>query len=361
MAIDDDFEFHVVYTPGSVRYLSFLVWSLVDASEASFRLVSNGCDPVERAHLQTMSGQHPRLSYVELPVESVVPHGTVLDHLLAASRSRYFCFVDSDLFAVGGFLDALRDSIRTSAGVFTGVPVWVKQTERSLPEDFLYVNGSYCRTSAGLDLGVTYLAIYERALLEGITDRFGVGFGVYGWDDLSEPIRRRLRSVDRERRRYDTGKVVNLLLAAEGAALHTLDVPNVHHIGGISFEVGSERRRAGDRRHALVRAALRSPAGPAVRRLRRQRTMSAYRRQYATAPVSEFRLNATQRAMCRDPVRSHFLHVIRALVAGAPVPEPPPVDDPEVADRLASAHRHLVDVHDAHGHRVRFPTAEGRR
>ena len=32
--------FNVIYTPGSVRYLSFFVWSLLRWSDASFRLVS---------------------------------------------------------------------------------------------------------------------------------------------------------------------------------------------------------------------------------------------------------------------------------------------------------------------------------
>ena len=114
------FEFNIIFTPGTVKYLSLFLWSLLKWSDCSFRLVSNGCLPPERRYLKKLSRQNPRLEFWAIPTQNSKPHGLALNYLHAMTHSKHFCFMDSDIFATGDFIGPLARHQDQYAGIFSG-------------------------------------------------------------------------------------------------------------------------------------------------------------------------------------------------------------------------------------------------
>ncbi len=140
---------NIVYTPGTVSMLSFMVHSLLYWSDCSFRLVSNACLPPERRYLQSLCKVNPRLEFWTLPAKKVWPHSQALIYLHALTSGSMFGFMDSDIFATGEFLPGLTTGFASHAAVFTGAPVWSGAANQVMPQNFQTVSGPYNRTEVG--------------------------------------------------------------------------------------------------------------------------------------------------------------------------------------------------------------------
>jgi hypothetical protein len=81
--------------------------------------------------------------------------------------------------------------------------------------------------------GSPHLAIYHRDALDATIDRWGVGFSSAG-NDIPREARDRIAEFGRDYWIYDTGKIVNILLQADGGSLVHQEHPDLIHIGGVS-------------------------------------------------------------------------------------------------------------------------------
>ena len=336
-----DMVFNIIYTPGTAGYLSFFVWSLLKWTPVSFRLISNGCLPQEQRFLAKLCRQDPRLDYWAIPTKTSLPHGQALNYLQAMSHRDDFCFMDSDIFAIGNFCAEIEPHLSGQAGVFGGMPVWVKAQEEILPAGFHQLTGMFNRTAEGLPLGSTFFAVYNNRVLTEIMQATGIGFEEYRWADIPAQAQAQLRRLGLAIDSYDTGKLLNLLLLANDFSLTNLDLSSLCHIGGTSLHVlstatfKSARSRIGDKLMGWGFAA-------AVMYWRRMWAVSSYKERYANAPQAEFNLNVQQRLDRRNPVRQYFLRLLNALFQGAdPLPELV-TGDAETDEKARLARLHLL-------------------
>lgn len=310
-------EFHVVYTPGTVRTLSLFAWSLLEHTDARYCLVSNGCSVLERTFLAALATRDPRLRHRDLG-PAMLPHGEALDLLLEGSSGPWFGFLDSDLLATGDFVLPTP-----GAAVFTGRPTWVAASEETLGPDFQVVSGTFQRDSRGLPLGSTYCALYDRSALLEARHEARVGFAP---GPLPDRVRQRLAEAGLERSVFDTGKVLNALLALSCVPLSWRPDLPVRHLGGVSFGALRARGRFG-----------------LLSRLRAEREC---RRQLADAGASagEIRQALRQRLRQRDPVREWFDALLPALYEGRALPRTVRTGVAEVDSAVAATAAALQDL-----------------
>lgn len=334
-------QVNIIYTPGTVKHLSFFVWSLLKWSDCSFRLVANGCQPVERRYLQALCAQDERLEFWAMPTKSSLPHGQVLNYLQAMNSSAHFCFMDSDIFATGDFLTEIIPQLVAHAGLFSGMPIWVKKEEEVLPHDFRHMVGTFNRTDKEVCLGSTYVALYDNHMLTEIMQSTGIGFEEYRWHEIPKDVQDKLINLGLEKDSYDTGKVLNLLLLSQGSKLLNLELPNLCHIGGTSFQVHYDTQPLSFKRRILNQL-MHTKLGYLLKMLQKRRTIANYQKRYQDAPEAEFHLNTKQRSQQRNPVRQYLLLLINALFQSTPIPPLPTMGDKEVDARLSTAKEQLL-------------------
>jgi len=90
------FNFYIIITPGSLRFLKFALWSLQQRSDFKLTLAANGLERKERDDLKHFCDQIQAV-YFQLNSEQVLSHGAALNELLAQHKDPWFCFCDSDI------------------------------------------------------------------------------------------------------------------------------------------------------------------------------------------------------------------------------------------------------------------------
>jgi len=209
---------NVIYTPGTVVPFSRFAQSLLRWSDCRIRLVANGCTAAEQAHLQALAGGRPRMAFLPMPGDTPLAHGQVLNDLHERCDEPIFAFVDSDVFAVGPFMPDSLDAPLTCL----------------LPPAAFWTEAEEARQRRRHALGCTYFALYDNESLRRVRRRYGVGFDKYRWDDLPGAWRMQLQAEGHTRPRFDTGKVLNILLASECGPAAFADPGNLRHLGGAS-------------------------------------------------------------------------------------------------------------------------------
>lgn len=234
-------KFNIVYTPTTVKYLQLFIFSLLKWLKCSFRLVANGCSVEEMRVLQTLCHNNSRLDFLTIPSKKMVKHGPVLSYLQTLEQSDTFCFMDSDILAVGDFLSEQIPCVGKYAGVFSGSPVFRKIDEQTLTEIDPKITGRFNQTATGICLGSTHLAIYDNQVLTQMIQSTGIDFDRYDYADVPTQYQGWLAERGLKKARYDTGKLLNLLLLAQGEQLVFIESPCLLHIGGISMQLLRER------------------------------------------------------------------------------------------------------------------------
>jgi hypothetical protein len=301
--------FNIIYTPGTVKHLSFFVWSLLKWTPASFRLVFN--------------------------------------YLQALTRDDHFCFMDSDIFATGDFIAEIMPHLSDHAGIFGGMPIWVKAGEEVFQVGFRFMSGMFNRTTYGLPLGGTFFAIYNNHLLTETMQSTGIGFDEYRWTEIPSRVQGQLNALDLAINTYDTGKLLNLLLLSNDCKLINLDMPSLCHIGGTSFQVFYDHKPKSVKRKIVEML----PGGwlqGIIERRQESRSIAGYRTRYADAPESEFQLITARRMSRRNPVRQYFLRLLNALFQGASPPPPLVTGDEETDAKALKARDHLLILFEEH-------------
>ena len=228
--------FHIIYTAGTVKPLQLLLYSLLKWSDCTFRLVANGCSRAEQATLQRLCASNPRLSCVTLPTQKVMVHGEALNYLQEQNQTDYFCFLDSDIYAVGEFLPTLLPDVSKVVGIFSAA------TFSDLPQDRVSPIGEYMPIQQRVYIGTTFLAIYNNAVITETRRATGIGFTPCRWEALAELYQKPIAAMGAKRDYYDTAKLLNLMMHLSGHALQHQPCPTLRHIGGLSRFSGTRPR-----------------------------------------------------------------------------------------------------------------------
>ena len=184
--------------------------------------------------------------------------------------------------------------------------------------------GPYLFDDDGFVYGSSYLAMYRRSAVDSVRQRWDVGFENYGHAELPAPTRRRVEEFGRAFAVYDTAKVFNILLQADGSEVRHFENPQIAHIGGMATEFLCQA--AGVRRDDIWLAWVRSLQGPGEARRR------------AGGPP---RLGQSSRSAGR---REFPAVTLQCLLRGEPLPPLPPSLATETEARLRAVVAELIDL-----------------
>jgi hypothetical protein len=314
-------RFHIIFMPGPVRRLALFTLTLLDWSDdCDFVLVANACTPEERAFLTQLARRHERLHYREVLAGEPLRHGAVLHRLLDAEEGSQFCFLDNDILADGEFLAPLVAASRDHSGVFACPPIWTEAADQVHHGDWRRLGGRYHVTDSGLVVGVTHLAMYDVGPLREVLRRGG-RFEKARWSDLAPEAQTALAGLGMQKEGYDTGKVVNLMLAARGDRLVHLDVPSLHHLGGFDSVVS---QMTGQEDLAARRAA-----------------------KLADVPADE-RQQIMARLVRREVTATYVDGLLRHLFDGSDAPSSPRTGDDALDGRLTGLGETIRAAHARH-------------
>jgi hypothetical protein len=299
-------SFHVIFMPGSVRPMTLFLMTLLDHSDGcEFVVVANACTRDEKKFLRRVTERHPRLQYFELAAPQPLSHAAALHELAAMARGDWFCFLDNDILADAEFLPALRAAAESNDAVFSCPPIWTELEDRVHKDHWRRLGGRYHVTESGMVVGATFLAMYSMNALQKALAA-GAQFGRVRWQALPESIQGELQRLGMQKDAYDTGKVVNLMLLAGGGRLAHVDLPGLHHVGGVSVL-----------------------AHPEV-----QPNLQERRAAKLDSVADDERQSIESRLVRREFTASYIGDVLRHLFDGSPAPPPPSSDDPRLDDRL---------------------------
>jgi hypothetical protein len=232
-APDAAFVFNVVWTGSVFTYLRYFAASQIAQSDAKFRFVANSCPPDQVELMERFAERHPQVVDVLDVSSDMVAHGVALDRVRALrDDGEFFCLIDPDIKAKSPYVPEFARILADGAGVVTsGTEVW--SDDNMIPEGHPGVAGEFFFDRDGFVFGSPHLAIYERAALDETAARWGVGLGSAG-PELAEPTAQRLEAMGHKYMVYDTAKIVNALLQADGHRLVHRDLDQLVHIGGLS-------------------------------------------------------------------------------------------------------------------------------
>lgn len=332
--------FHIIYTSQSVKYLLHFVESFIDNSSYRFCLVSNGCLPKERALLKKVSEQYECLSYYCYPTHHTQIHGRVLTHLQAMCQEQYFCFMDSDIFATGP-LPNLEELIKKEnlTGLFSAMPIWVKQSEYVFKSNFKIMAGTYNQMQDGTCIGSTYFAIYKNEHLNQIIQHYGISFEECVRLNLPIEIQQELQKMGYHQTIFDTAKVINLLLKKHQLHLKNLEIPQLCHIGGTSYATNPTSSFA-SRKKILIQKIKNSHLKIIWTKLR----AINFKQRFKNVSKEEYQINYNQRILYRNITRQHFLKLYQALKENGKLPQLPVFKDKEISDNLTKAHQKYIEA-----------------
>ena len=232
---ESDLVFNLVWTGGVYRYQRYFFFSLLDQTECRFRFIANNCTPTSVAEMTAFAEAVPDrvVEVIELPHERMVPHGTALDHVLDLRHDGdLFCFIDVDIKATGPFVADFVETLNGHDVVTSGIEVWTDTNQLAPGEPG--VGGRHFYAADGFVFGSPHFSIYRRAVVDAVREHWGVGFAVGGDYDMSTEAWAKLQEMGQAYMAYDTAKVFNILLQADGHSLLHQEHPALLHIGGLS-------------------------------------------------------------------------------------------------------------------------------
>lgn len=319
------FVFNLVWTGNVFDHLQLFTSSILASSDVRLRFVANQCPPDQLAAMERYAERSDGrvVEVVDVSPRVMVRHGDALD-VIRRTRDdgELFCFIDPDICAREPFLGPFLAALDGAAAVTSGRELWSDDNVR--PADKIGVSGEYFYDQDGFVFGSPHFAVYRRAELDATIDRWGVGFSSAG-NDVSEAVRARLIEFGRDYWIYDTAKIVNVLLQADGHQLRHLEHPGLVHIGGVSHFLAPPRTPEDDD------GSTPKPWGTDV-----------------------FDWGKWEGQAMRYLVAGYTAQVLGCLFAGQP-PPPPPADAPAaILGRLQLVRDTMEELVDRHG----LPAAE---
>ena len=320
MIAEGQLVFNLVWTGTVFDTLQVFVLSQMANSDARFRFIANACPPEQIAKMERFAARFPdRVTDVTVASpHQMIRHGDCLEAIRTArDDGPCFSLIDVDIIARGPFLAPYVEMLEAGAvAVTAGKEVW--STSNVRPVDHPGINGEYFFDQDGYVFGSPHFAIYDRARLDETCERWAVGFNIAG-NDVPDAARARMEEVGRSYWVYDTAKVVNIMLQADGGELLHAEHPDLLHIGGVS--------------HFLAPPPAVTETG--------EPTRAAW---WQTADWGEWDGMADRFAVARFTAA-----VIQAAVEGGDLPVLPAAVDPEVAERLHDVTKAIVETVERHG------------
>jgi len=332
-----DVQFNIIYTPDTAALLSPFVGSLLQWSDCSYRLISNGCPEAERNILKNLAARHDRLDYLCFSESGMIEHATVLNALQTEEQGEWFCALDSDIYASGPWLDTVAELSSDSAGIFTGLPTWCISDDTILPAKFERLQGTHVALSNGTSIGSTYFMVYNNAMVNRVRKETGVGFERYRWSDLPDEHKPVAEKYGARMFDYDTAIIMNLLITERGGKITYTDLPGITHLGGLAEDRSHRSKHYFRGRLDKLSYKLRS-TGLDV-------PLMWYADLYYGALHSPQKLywreyqSLSSRARRRFVASSYYFDVLNALVQNKPYREVPHIGNRAVESRL----KHTAD------------------
>jgi hypothetical protein len=338
-------KFNIIYTPNSIRYLSHFVANLIShLKNEQLWLISNNCSLKERAIIKKLIKKNPSANFSSFPTHQTQHHGKVLDYLQAMNQEEYFCFMDSDIFALSELPDLekmMRDENLT--GLFSAMPLWVKKTEYVFKENFKSMVGTFNQSENGQCIGSSYFAIYRSKDLYEIMQYYGVSFEETATVNLPFEIQQKLKIMGFHQSFFDTGKVINLLLAHHGYKLKNIELTQLCHIGGTSYETTYKNQKL-TRKQKLLNWLNETPLKVLVKKVAAHKMEQHFKKRFENMPNAEYRINYNQRILHRNITRKHFLNLFLALSENKPIPVLPQFKDKEIFENVKAAHEDYIQM-----------------
>lgn len=232
---EEDIVFNLVWTGGVYRYLRYFVFTLLDQTACRFRFIANNCTPESVREMSAFAAAVPDrvVETIVLPFERMVPHGTALDHVIERrDDGPVFALIDVDIKATQPFVADFLDLLGPHSALTSGVEVWTDVNTLAVGE--VGVGGRHFYAADGFVFGSPHLAIYRRDALIDTMTRWDVGMHTGGRGEMSDAAWTRLEAMGQAYTAYDTLKVVNILLQADGHSLVHHEHDALVHIGGLS-------------------------------------------------------------------------------------------------------------------------------
>ncbi len=306
------FRFNIIYTPGNVKYLRLFSLSLLKWSNCQFRIVSNGCSAEENELLKSLCQLDPRFEYFQLPFNHLVEHGTALMYLQKIEDTDYFCFMDSDIIATGDFMYDFIPLLNQYQSISSGTVIWIKKEKTILSKSAKGIGGRFNFTSNGFCLGSTFFSIYDNNVLDQFFKEYNITFDKYiGWNSIPVEFREDLIKLDLKMEKYDTAKLLNIILQIKGKKVHFLESENLLHLGGLSSLLIGKLSKV-------------PPKDGFVRKIKETKNRLLGK-------------NVKRPKYIRRDIAEYFAELLQLLVNNKPLPEPIIIPDLMVSEKVQYA------------------------
>jgi len=290
-----------------------------------YRIISNGCSRKEEKWLETFCEINFRLEYYKLPGHEMVEHSQVITHLLTLEQGEYFCFMDPDIIASGDFMEPFYPLLSQYSGVFSGTAIWLNKEGQVLPKSEKVMGGRFNITEDGFCLGSTFFAIYHYQTINQYLKRSPITFDKYNsWGKIPSECQFRLGKNQLRMKRYDTGKILNILMQLDGEKFVFYDSPHLYHIGGLSSLLVGPLSKV--RHRGLVRGLNKISSRKYLNKLIKGQT-------------------STETKYIRRDAADYFTHLLEALFEGKKLPKIFRVRDKKISRDIQTASELIITLY----------------
>ena len=230
---EHELTWNVVWVGASFESMYPFMANVLSHTTGKLRFIANGCGPEQVEQLRRFRAAHPGrvVEVFEMPEGPAVSHGRCLD-LVREQRydGPWFCLLDPDILFRRSLVADLIAPLADVDVVTSGTEIW--SDDNVIPDEFPGVAGEFFFGRDGFVFGSPHLAVYRRPPLDDTCRRWHIGFGS-GGADLTDDARARLAELGQGFLVFDTGKLVNIFMQADGAELRHHDLDDIVHIGGL--------------------------------------------------------------------------------------------------------------------------------
>lgn len=311
--------FHIIFCPGTVRYLRLAVLSLLRYSDYQYRLVANGLGLSELNELRQFCRTSSRLEFFPFPTKTMLPHGVLLSLLQQRELGERFCFMDPDIFASDRFQEDLEQHL-DDADVFSSCDLLRFDHSESL----VGVGGRCRQTPEGQPLATTYFAVYRQEPLRRVIAESGVGFEAYtSRDCLSDRVLMQLKQLGvSPSEAFDTGKLLNVLSHHHQLRFRHVELESLTHIGGIT----NGFKKAGWLKERVCKTfhrpyVLRDEDLDPSLAIRGKVQVAASRLGFLRMPTLQAQFDRQRVRLRRRRIAKYFAFFMESLVDGTPAPQ----------------------------------------
>jgi hypothetical protein len=221
----------VIHLPRTVEALAALTKSLVDHSQFTVRLVTNGIEPSRVKLLRRWAELFERVEVFELPTERTLPHPTALNELFLATSDEHFIVCDHDILLSSQLAPEFVNSLADSAIVASGSRI------ENDPQSTYGGFSASARHFGDFELAAPFICAFRREAVERVMRDYRVGFNAY-WtiEQIPAAVRHNFRQHGAFRL-VDTGRALSVMCQIAGYKVRNIDHDNVLHLGGLSKSV----------------------------------------------------------------------------------------------------------------------------